>query len=101
LVWMYYVLAGGAHSGGPRQSLDAQEGMMLRDQWIREALQAVRDRMDVWQFPVAVVLLDGAEVQVVPEAHLSDVSWGERGRDREVLEVFDTLGSVDEYLAES
>jgi len=46
------------------------------------ALLAVRDRLDQWQFPVAIVQFrDGdCETVAVPEAHVTDITWRQRRR---------------------
>ncbi len=65
-----------------------------------QALVAVRDRLDHWQFPVAIVQFrdENCEVQAVPEAHLTDVSWSERGREYVVVNRLDR-DDVAELLA--
>jgi len=64
------------------------------------ALLAVRDRLDQWQFPVAIVQFrDGdCETVAVPEAHLTDVSWEDRGREHVVVNRLDR-DDVAELLA--
>jgi len=64
------------------------------------ALLAVRDRLDQWQFPVAIVQFrDGdCETVAVPEAHLTDITWLDRGRERVVVNRLDR-DDVAELLA--
>jgi hypothetical protein len=53
-----------------------------------------------WQFPVAVVQFgDTGEVQAVPQAHLTDISWSERGREREIVEEFASADALAEFLS--
>lgn len=71
------------------------------DQQIIDALRAVEDRLSQWQFPVAVVeFLDGnCETIAVPAAHLTDISWSERGREYATLVTL-TRDEVDEWLSQ-
>lgn len=71
------------------------------DQQIIDALKAVADKLDQWQFPVAVIeFQDGdCETIAVPAAHLTDISWGERGREYATLVTL-TRGEVEEWLAQ-
>ena len=64
------------------------------------ALLDVRDRLDGWQYPVAIVQFrDGdCETVAVPAAHLTDVSWSDRGREYVVVNRLDR-DDVAELLA--
>jgi len=64
------------------------------------ALLAVRDRLDGWEYPVAIVQFrDGdCETVAVPEAHLTDITWLDRGRERVVVNRLDR-DDVAELLA--
>ena len=70
------------------------------DQQIIGALRAVADRIGQWQYPVAVVeFQDGArETVAVPAAHLTDISWADRGREYATLVTL-TQDEVEEWLA--
>lgn len=70
------------------------------DKQIVDALAAVADKLDRWQFPVAVVeFQDGdCETVAVPAAHLTDISWSERGREYAPLVTL-TRSEVEEWLA--
>jgi len=69
---------------------------------IIDALKAEMPNVLQWQFPVAVVEFrdENCEVQAVPEAHLTDVSWAERGREYTVLALL-SEDEVHEALAEA
>jgi hypothetical protein len=64
------------------------------------ALLAVRDRLDDWQYPVAIVQFrDGdCETIAVPDVHLTDITWLDRGREHVVVNRLDR-DDVAELLA--
>lgn len=70
------------------------------DQQIIDALKSVAEKIDQWQYPIAVVeFLDGdRETIAVPAAHLTDISWSERGREYAPLVTL-TRDEVEEWLA--
>ena len=69
-----------------------------------EIMQALTDAgvetiMYRWQFPVAIVQFDDdGEMQAVPEAHLSDVSWAERQREYKVVAEFSNADELCECI---
>ena len=64
-------------------------------------LRELQPRFGQLQFPlVEVLFLDGArELDFVPEAHLSDVSWSERGRRYEELCTYESAEAAELELA--
>jgi hypothetical protein len=52
-----------------------------------------------WQFPVVVVQFgDTGEVRAVPQAHLTDISWSERGREREIVKEFASAEALCDFI---
>jgi hypothetical protein len=74
----------------------------LMEDLIMQALTAacVETVLYRWQFPVAVVQFgDTGEVQAVPQAHLTDISWSECGREWEIVEEFASANALAEFLS--
>lgn len=75
----------------PTQPTTDRERLQRRGHSGIAALLDVRDRLEQWQFPVAIVQFrDGdCETVAVPDAHLTDASWEGRGRERVVVRRMD------------
>lgn len=72
------------------------------DKRIIDALTAEMPRVLQWQFPVAVVEFrdEECETVAVPDAHLTDITWLDRGREYTVLVTL-TEDEVHDALAEA